>query len=144
MSNFHFELSQLEILVNLFIRVATAIIFLCFIIPLQIKEARVKNGLRLLRRELLVSGMTIFFINTVGLSIILFKYVFDDGVVQAATSVITLFNSLGFLVIAAMKYHMYHQQYTPENKRRHARIEQLEVEEEEQKRKEVKKHERKR
>lgn len=126
MNTFDFQISQLAFYLTVIFRIATAIIFLKFIIPLQIKENSVKNGLRTLRKELLISGITIFLINTVGLSLIVFKQIFNDDITNFLTDGITIFNSLGFLVIAYLKYEIYHSQYTPKNKQLHARIEQYE------------------
>lgn len=125
MNNLIIELSELQITVNIIIRIITAVIFLCFIIPLQIKEARVKNGLAVLRLELLVSGIILFFVNTFGLSVIVLRYLFGDSVVQKVTEFITIFNSIGFLFIACIKFHIYHREYTPENKQIHATMERL-------------------
>lgn len=126
MSNITFEVTEIQIILNTAIRIVTAFLFLAFIIPLQIKEAQVKNGLLILRRELLVSGVIMFLVNTIGLTIILLRYFFGDAILKPAIEIISLFNSIGFLIIASIKYHIYNSQYTPENKRLHAKIDRLE------------------
>ena len=127
MSNLTLQLDTITVIVNVVIRIVTAILFLTLIIPLQVKEAGVKNGLRLLRKELLLSGIIIFLVNTIGLLTIVIKYFFGDVAVQTSTPIITLFNSIGFLAIGFIKLNIYHQQYTPENKRIHTMIAQHEI-----------------
>jgi len=121
------EISQLSLTINTFIRITTAIIFLAFIIPLQWKEANVKNGLKKLRKQLLVSGLIIFHLNIIGLSVVLIKYVTGDSSLQGITEIVTLISSLGFFAIAIIEYQVYHQRYTPEQKKLHAEFEKMEV-----------------
>lgn len=122
-----FEVTTLTFVLNVAIRVVTAIIFVLFLIPLIVKEAAVKNGLRQLRYEMLMTGAIIFTVNTVGLSIILLRS-FDvdtSGIVE----VITFINSFGFLAYALVKLKIYTQSYTPEKKRLHEKIAKLEEKE---------------
>lgn len=129
------EVSQLSIIVNVVLRVITALIFAWFIIPLQIKQVNVKNGLRLLRIELLVSGIILFLINTIGLAIIVVRPLVDPVQLRQFTDFIALFNSVGFLVIAAIKFQIYRSQYTPENILLHEHMERIEVANKKQKKK---------
>lgn len=127
MNNLTFEIDLINIIANTIIRLVTAFLFLTLIIPLQIKEAGVKNGLRILRKELLFSGIIMFLINTIGLSVIVVNYFFGAAATQIVTPIITLLNSVGFLTIALIKLNIYHQQYTPENKRIHTMIAKHEI-----------------
>lgn len=121
------EFSQISIIINVILRLITAFIFIWFIIPLQIKQADVRNGLRLLRTELLVSGVILFLINTIGLGIIIVKPFTDPKQLSLFTDFIALFNSVGFLIVAAIKFQIYHSQYTPENILMHQHFERIEV-----------------
>lgn len=127
--NLHLEFSELQVFVNVFFRVITAIIFIAYILPLMIREAGVKNGLKKLRIELLVSGFIIFFVNTAGLSIIVWRYLYGNEGLQSFTDIIALANTFGFLVIAVLKYTIYHQRYTPEQKELHEKLEKIEQKE---------------
>ena len=125
--NLQLELAQLPLIINVALRVITAMFFARYLLPLFIKEAKVKNGLKKLRLELLISGTIIFLINTVGLIIIVFNYFgLSTRVVLEA---VTYFNSLGFLVYAIIKFKIYTQRYTPESKKLHEKFEKMEKKE---------------
>lgn len=122
--NLILEYGQISLLLNLVLRVLTAYIFCAFLIPLFIKEARVKNGLQKLRIEMLTSGSLIFLINTLGIFIIAFRYLGYDT--RILTEVITYFNSLAFLAYALIKLNVYTEKYTPENKKLHEKFDKME------------------
>jgi hypothetical protein len=124
--NFTIELSQIGLIANVVLRVITAIIFIKFIIPLQIKQAHVKNGLKLLRTELLVSGIILFLVNTIGLGVIVVRPYVDPNQLRYFTDFIALFNSVGFFTVAIIKFQIYNSQYTPESILMHEKIEKLE------------------
>lgn len=132
--NLSLEISQLSLAFNIVVRIVTAIIFLKFIIPLQFKEAQVKNGLLRLRYELLASGIIMFLVNTVGLSIIIFQYFFPENIVNQFANLVTIFNTLGFLMIALIKYKIYHTKYTPAQKKLHEKFNRMEIAAERKKR----------
>lgn len=120
----NFEISEFSFVINVVFRVITAIIFIALLIPLVWKEALVKNGLKMLRYELLFTSTIIFFISTSGLFIVLLR---QFGInTQLATEIVTLFNSIGFLAYALVKRKIYTQEYSPENKHRHAKLAEME------------------
>jgi hypothetical protein len=114
------------LLVSVAIRMVTAFLFLAFIIPLQVKESKVQNGLRTLRTQLLISGVTLFIINTAGIALLVARPFVSDGGFRTATDALALINSVGFFVVAYVKYQIYHQSYTPANKELHHRMEESE------------------
>jgi hypothetical protein len=124
--NFTVELSQVSLIINVVLRVITAIIFFAFIIPLQIKQVHVRNGLKLLRTELLVSGIILFLVNTIGLFIIVVRPYVDPVQLRIFTDFIALFNSFGFFAIAIIKFQIYNSQYTPENILLHEHLHKIE------------------
>lgn len=124
MNNLNLQISQISLVINVAIRVLTALIFAIYLIPLFIKEARVKNGLKLLRYELLFTGIIIFIVNTSGLFIILFRYLGFD--LKTVTDIVTYFNTLGFLGYALVNRKIYTQRYTIENKKLHEEFEKIE------------------
>lgn len=126
MSGLHIDISNLSIALNTIVRLLTAFIFLKFIIPLQFKETKVKNGLRKLRYQLLITGIILFHINTIGLIIIIIRFLKID--VTTASTVVTYFNTFGFLFIALVEYQIYHRRYTPKQKELHAKFEEMENE----------------
>lgn len=127
MNNLQLTFNEFSIVINVAIRIITALVFMGFLLPLFIKEAGVKNGLRLLRYELLFTGTIIFIVNISGLFIILFRYLgFDLGKI---TDIVTYFNSFAFLAYSLVKLKIYTQRYTPENKALHEKFEKIEYKE---------------
>lgn len=125
MNLFQFEFSEFTILLNAVVRIVTAFVFLIFILPLLFKESRVKNGLRVLRVEMLMSGSIIFFINTIGLIVIVFRI--GNIPTQAITNFVTYFNTFGFLLYAILQLRIYTQKYTPDQKKLHEKFYKMEV-----------------
>lgn len=126
MNGFNIQFSDYAVIINVVFRLITAVIFAIFLLPLFFKEAGVRNGLRPLRIEMLLAGIIIFFINSIGLLIIVFRYGGFD--VTRLSEYVTYFNSIGFLTYALIKWRIYTQNYTPENKSLHEEIHKLEIE----------------
>lgn len=127
MSHLEIHLGLVAVIINVIFRIITAIVFLAFLFPLFIKEAKVKNGLRLLRFELLFTGTIIFLVNTLGLVIIVFRYANYDT--RLVSEVVTYFNTFSLLVYALVKYKIYTFKYAPENKKLHEKLEKIEIRE---------------
>lgn len=106
------------------IRIVSSIISIFFCIPLQIKEARVNNGLRLLRYQLLFFGITIIVINILTINILI-DYVLNNQVQKIGNILIQIFNAIGFLSLSIVGYRIYTQQYSEENKEKHEKIDKL-------------------
>jgi len=124
MTNLQLEINEASVIINVVIRVITAVVFLAFLIPLYIKEAKVKNGLRILRFELLFTGIIIFLVNSFGMAVILLRFFgFDTSI---TTEFMTYFNSIALLLFALVKSIVYTQKYTPENKKLHEKFEKIE------------------
>ena len=96
LSDFTISLNSLPIILALIIRVITSIILLAFVIPLQYRQATVKNGLKTLRKALLFSGFLIFWVNTVGLVIIVIRPIAHPETVKFVTDFVSVLNSFGF------------------------------------------------
>jgi hypothetical protein len=92
------------------------------VIPLQIKEARVVNGLAKLRRQMLISGVAVWLVAVFGFLMLLFSlfYPFDELFMEML--VISLTTSL--VIVAETKHRIYHQQYTAEHKAISRKIQQ--------------------
>lgn len=126
MQPYSLEFDHLSVIFSIIVRVMAGMTLLFFVIPLQTREAGVKNGLRTLRKQLLVSGITIFIINTFGLLIYIMRMIVDDGMFRFLTNSLAIVNSLGFATMAFIKYQIYHQNYTPEQKKKHEIISEIE------------------
>lgn len=112
---------------SILIHVLSAVITLSFVIPLQVKEARVKNGLALLRKQLLFKGVLALVIIVVAICVLSLRYFIEDvPTLRYITVSLVLVHSLGILGKVWIDYQIYHQQYTPESKEFHAKVEALE------------------
>ena len=102
-------------LVYVVIRLATTVI------PLQIKEARVVNGLAKLRRQLLINGLANL------IAALLAAIILALSLMGVRSRLIFEFLISGFvldlIVNAETKHRIYHQQYTEEHKALSEKIE---------------------
>lgn len=106
------------------IRGIAFIILLSQIIPLQIKEVGVKNGLGKLRILLLILGISLFIGNLIAFWLLVFTRVSLGG--SAFTRLTQIGTALFLLIPAIVLYLIYHQQYTPEAKKIHNRVDKAE------------------
>jgi hypothetical protein len=102
--------------VSLLLCFLSALTILAFVIPLQIKQARVRNGLAKLRKHLLGMGVTLFTTTTIAtyflINVALRAY--TTGTYVSTTSQVILFVfALGKAFTAFFGYRIYHGQYTP-------------------------------
>lgn len=111
----------------------SAIIIIVFNVPLQIREAKVKNGLAKLRIQLLLFGFVLLVTNFVSLFFLaeLGIRVFNTMIVvnQHMQILLAIYGASHF-ALACIGYMIYHQQYTSKQKELHARIEKIEKREE--------------
>lgn len=99
------------------------------VVPLQIKEARVYNGLAKLRHQLLISGMTVLLASLIAGTILVISLL---GVRSRLINEILITTFVICLIVnAETKYRIYHQQYTPQHKELSRRIEHEMKEEQE-------------
>jgi CDP-diglyceride synthetase len=107
-----------------------AIVIIVFtVIPLQFKEAFVKNGLQKLRKKLLIKGVAILLVAITSILALTGRFVV--GVSEVARYYIVIMvvaNATGILVLAVLDYLIYHEQYTPEAKKIHVLVDKLEKE----------------
>lgn len=118
-------MNDISLIINIIIRGITTVIFIMVLLPLFIKEARVKNGLKTLRLELLFTGLTICIVNVAGLMMILFKFFYEDIVI--IQTIISYVSTIGFLAYSLLLLRIYTRKYTPEQKELHRRFENMEI-----------------
>lgn len=112
---------------SIFLHIVALVIALAFVIPLQIKEARVKNGLKKLRKLMLMSGLTIIFLSVVSIIALSIPLVARGSEIARYISVTTvLLHSIGFLIFALIKRQIYREQYSTEQKEFHEEVAKLE------------------
>lgn len=110
-SNIIFYISTLLCLVT----IATIV---SFVLPLQIKQLGVKNGLKLLRTQLLGLGITLLITTSVAFYFLLTisLRVYESGtVISTPSQLLILTFAIGKVAIAYFCFKIYHQQYTPEH-----------------------------
>lgn len=106
----------------LFFSFASFIVILLFIVPLQYKESKVKNGLIVLRKILLTLGV-IFDINNLALASVVITHFFFREYTALVLMLALIVKSFLNFVFSVLGYKMYHTQYTDKNKRLHEKIE---------------------
>lgn len=106
----------------------SAIMCLLFIIPLQIKQATVRNGLAKLRIQLLEIGITIFITNSIAAFFLfqVIKRTWETGTYVSTLTQILLFAfAFSKLKVATNGLRIYHQQYTPEHIEASHRVDEM-------------------
>ena len=93
-------------LISLIMRVVAIMVTFLFIIPLQLKQAHVKNGLSKLRKQLLYMALNLF-----GIIIVFFRLILTPGSYVFFTHFISIANALAFIGLAYFGYKIYHEQY---------------------------------
>lgn len=104
---------------SIVVRLLSIILLLFFCIPLQIREVTVKNGLKILRIQLLSFGILLLFVNIITLLLLL------DVTNQPAhlpNSWLQVVNALAFLGISFIANRIYNSQYTDISKEIHRQI----------------------
>jgi len=107
--------------VSFIIRLLATIILLWQIIPLQVKESQVRNGLRKFRVQLLIVDFTLLLTNLFAMVLI----AMTKGQVEFLPVCIQIVNAISILILVIVLYYMYHDQYTPESKEIHRRVDRL-------------------
>lgn len=113
---------------SILVRVFALIIMLSSVLPLQIREVFVKNGLYRLRTQLLITGITVCISNTLtlwGLVLMMLRGV-QSTVISEFLQVI---NAIVFLILSISFYFIYHQQFNADQKRLHRQLDRLEKKE---------------
>lgn len=123
-------------IISIIIHIIAAALTAITVIPLQAKEAMVKNGLAKLRKQLLAKGILSFVVAVVSVGALAGRFLVDNN--EHARYLVLVFvvtHSLGLLGKAVIDYQVYHQQYTPLNMLLHERFAKYEEKHEEKKRK---------
>lgn len=117
-------------IVSIIILVVAGIIAAAFVIPLQLKEARVKNGLARLRKQMLAKGIFTEIVIIFSLFSLTGRFIIHDTTTLRYTiTLVILFFALFILFGVVLDYLIYNQNYTEKNKKLHEKIEQMENEE---------------
>jgi hypothetical protein len=112
---------------SIFVHIVAAITILIFIIPLQIKQAGVKNGLIRLRKQLLARES--INLGIIAISIIVLATRFSGmniDFIRVTLGVMIFIQALGMMFKAFIDFKIYRQQYSPANILVHEKIAVLE------------------
>lgn len=110
--------------------VMAAIIYAAFVIPLQYKESRVKNGLAVLRKQMLAKGTLAFATCVLAAFSIVGRFVFSDPVIWRYL-IVTAIDVFAICMFgkALIDFRIYHQQFSEESKKLHEKFEKHELKE---------------
>jgi len=115
--------------IAVFLRLISCVELLFFCIPLQIKELRVVNGLRVLRVQLLSFGIILFLVNAITIYFLVDILLHTHS--QSTLNIwLQLVNAFAFNAMSFVGHRMYTTQYNDESIERHIKVEKLEKEEE--------------
>lgn len=112
--------------ISIFLYVLTVIVTTAFVIPLQVKQAFVRNGLAILRRQLLFKGVLSLIVALVSILALTSRYFIDGELNRYVIVILILIHSTSTFGKSVIDLIVYHQQYSPENKLRHEKIEKME------------------
>lgn len=93
-----------------------------YLLPLQIKQARVRNGLASLRRLMLMQGFLNLIVGLVAIASLTSRFFISGDLARYVTVLLVLAFSLGFFTFTTIWVLMYKQQFTNTQKRLHDKI----------------------
>lgn len=120
-SSYSFELSMVGLISSALFRISAAVFYLLVIVK-ALNEVKVRNGLIKLRRQLLTTAIILFLINTTSLALLIVRPYVTVELYRAFTDALSIFNSVGFFVVAFLLWRIYTQSYTPEQIEFHKQI----------------------
>lgn len=121
-------LNSLEFLYAIYIftiglHLFAGVIVAAFVIPLQTKQAGVKNGLIKLRQQMLIKGLLAFVVITASVIVLSARFFVDDSeALRYAIVTLVLIHGLGVLGKSIIDYQIYHTQYSADSVEKHAQI----------------------
>lgn len=113
--------------ISVAIHAFTLFFALAFVIPLQVREARVRNGLVKLRKLMLTGGIIIISLSMISILALTSRYYLDGVIVRYVTVALILLHSLGFLSFTLIQRAIYKSQYSERQKDLHEKIAKLET-----------------
>lgn len=113
-------------LISILILIVGVLINIAYILPLQIKQARVKNGLAMLRRLMLAQGFLNLLVGTLLISALTSRFFVHGEEARYIGVTLVLLISLGFLTFTSIWVAMYRQQFTPKQVELHEKIDEIE------------------
>ena len=107
---------------SILLHTASFVINLFFIIPLQVKQSRVKNGLIGLRKQMLFWGISFQVLTTASILALTMRFFISDPIwLRSIVNVIIFIHATSMIMKAILLYKIYHTQFSPENVSLHAK-----------------------
>lgn len=108
---------------SIILHLLSAFITAGFVIPLQLKQAGVKNGLAKLRKQMVFLGFADLGTSIVSILALTMRFFISDPDLLRYLITTSIFaHSFGFFLRAYTFYRIYHQEYSEENKKIHEEI----------------------
>lgn len=113
--------------VSIIILLVAGVIYAAFVIPLQYKESKVKNGLTTLRHQMLTKGILALSVIVIAIFCLSARFIISDlPTLRYIMFIAILVFCFGLLGKAIIDYQIYHQQFSPKSKALHEKIDKLE------------------
>ena len=113
--------------ISISLYVVAGVIITAFVIPLQVKEAGVHNGLRVLRKQMLLKGFLALVVAVASIVALTARFfIGDTDTLRYIITGVILLHAVGTLWKSWIDYKIYHQQYSPQSKEFHKKVEALE------------------
>lgn len=114
--------------ISILLYVIAGFITAAFVIPLQYEQSKVKNGLRGLRKQMLLKGLfalTVILASIIALTLRFFP--FDENILRYIIVTMIAIHAGGTLGKSIIDFKIYHTQYSDENKKLHEKFEKEEI-----------------
>lgn len=113
-------------IVSIIILLIGILINVAYILPLQIKQAKVKNGLASLRRLMLAQGFLNLAVGTFLVIALTSRFFMHGEIIRYVAVILVLFISISFFTFTSIWVIMYRQQFTAKQVKLHEKIEEIE------------------
>ena len=118
---------ELAFLTGIVINAVAGVFIVAFVIPLQLKQVEVKNGLIKLRKQMLTKGVLSIIVIIATIAVLATVLIAPDiDILAYFIAGLVLIQAIGILGKSFIDYKIYHQQYSQVSKDMHERIEVLE------------------
>lgn len=112
--------------VAIFLYIATFVLETSTVLPLQFRQAGVKNGLKKLRDQLLAKGMMTDLVAITSIIALTSRYFIDGELNRIVIVIVILTNAFGTFYKSYLDNRIYNQEYTEDNILRHEKIDKFE------------------
>lgn len=124
--------------ISIIVYAIAGLIQVALVIPLQYKESKVDNGLKVLREQMLMKGKISFGVIVLSIFALTVRFfILDTNILRYIITTMIFSHALCLFSLSYLDYRIYHQQYSDENKRIHTLIEQEEKRQHNQGKKEL-------